>query len=154
MPLNLTSLLPGLVMLTLLGAIAIHDMRHQRIPDALNASLAIAGILFSFSGHGLPPQQAFAGAMLGLAITGLVRVAYHRARGRHGLGLGDVKMVTACGFWLGPQGVGIMLLVAALTAIAWSIVRQWTAASRPSRKTILPFGPWLALGAVVAFSCA
>lgn len=151
MSVDIANMIPPTVMLTLLAAITIHDIRHQRIPDILTVALALAGVLASAGGYAPPPPQAIAGALLGLALTWLVRSAYFRACGQHGLGLGDVKLTAACGFWLGPRGIGLMLLVATSAAIFWLVLRHLTAGRPLTRKTALPFAPWLALGAMVSY---
>ena len=68
--------------------------------------------------------------------------------GRSGMGMGDVKLILLLGIGLG-SGVIAALMIAFLTlfpvALA-TLVRGGLAA----RKTTLPFGPFLALGGVVA----
>jgi leader peptidase (prepilin peptidase) / N-methyltransferase len=73
---------------------------------------------------------------------------YARARGHEGLGMGDVKMLAMIGAFLGWQ---LMLLTLVLASFAGSVVGVgMMAAQRGGMKTALPFGTFLAVGALVA----
>ncbi len=74
--------------------------------------------------------------------------AYARARGFEGLGMGDVKMLAMIGAFLGWQ---LMLLTLVLASFAGSVVGVGLMATRRGgMKTALPFGTFLAVGALVA----
>jgi prepilin signal peptidase PulO-like enzyme (type II secretory pathway) len=73
---------------------------------------------------------------------------YARARGFEGLGMGDVKMLAMIGAFLGWP---LMLLTLVLASFAGSAVGiGMMAARRGGMKTALPFGTFLAVGALVA----
>jgi leader peptidase (prepilin peptidase)/N-methyltransferase len=65
------------------------------------------------------------------------------------MGMGDVKLAAVMGLFLGRAVAPAMLmaLVAGVLAGAVVIARQGAGSGR---KTAVPFGPFLALGAVVA----
>ena len=74
--------------------------------------------------------------------------AYARARGFEGLGMGDVKMLAMIGAFLGWQ---LMLLTLVLASFAGSVIGVGLMATqRGGMKTALPFGTFLAVGALVA----
>ena len=126
--------------------LALVDLRHGIIPDALN--LAVAGL-------GVAKTAVEGGATAGLvAITELIAVAaafwlfrrlYFALRKVHGLGLGDVKFLAAATPWVGITGIPTLLLVAALTALL-VIGSMQLAGQQLTRQSSLPFGPFLALG--------
>ena len=100
----------------------------------------------------LGPGTSIIGALLGFGVLALVRFAYHRLRGREGLGLGDAKLLAAIGAWVGPVAVPMVIaLGGALTLLAALLVRR-----RLRADTAVPLGPgaraagWLAYLAVFA----
>jgi leader peptidase (prepilin peptidase)/N-methyltransferase len=73
---------------------------------------------------------------------------YARTRGFEGLGMGDVKMLAMIGAFLGWP---LMLLTLVLASFAGSLVGLGLmAARRAGGRTALPFGTFLAVGALVA----
>lgn len=66
----------------------------------------------------------------------------------NGFGLGDVKLMFACGLFMGWQLLLLAFIIAAITAAAVGIVLMCT--RRASRKTAIPFGPFLCLGMAVS----
>jgi leader peptidase (prepilin peptidase)/N-methyltransferase len=126
--------------------LAIIDYRHLLIPDVFPLLLLPAGLLVTWT---LAPERLpghVIGALAGFSLLALLGLAYHRYRGRAGLGLGDAKLLAAAGAWVGWQGLASVVLEAALagliTVLAFRLItgESWPAA-RP-----LPFGPFLALG--------
>jgi leader peptidase (prepilin peptidase)/N-methyltransferase len=66
-----------------------------------------------------------------------------------GMGMGDVKLAGMMGLFLGAS-VAPALLVALLAGVALGIVVIARAGAQAGRKTAIPFGPFLALGALLA----
>jgi leader peptidase (prepilin peptidase)/N-methyltransferase len=78
----------------------------------------------------------------------LIAEAYYRIRKEEGLGMGDVKMLAMIGAFLGWQ---LMLLTLVLASFLGSLVGVAVVASRRGgMKAALPFGTFLAVGAIVA----
>ena len=88
------------------------------------------------------------GAVLGGGLLYLVAVGYHAWTGREGMGGGDIKLLAMIGAFLGWRGVLVTLILGsfsgAIIGIALIVAR-----GADSRLPI-PFGPFLALGAVCA----
>jgi leader peptidase (prepilin peptidase)/N-methyltransferase len=143
---GLRGLLGALLALVMLAISAV-DARQFIIPDALSATaLALALVNAAIQG-----EMAFAGlelavlrgAVLALGFLAL-RAGYQRIRGRQDLGLGDVKLAAVAGAWLEWSTIPIAIEIAALTALAAVVIRQF-ARGRPLRATgRLPFGLFLA----------
>jgi len=107
------------------------------------------GLLLSFFSTTRSPLSALGGAVLGAGGLFLVAFLYERIAGHEGMGLGDVKMLGMIGAFLGPAGVIVTVL---LSSVAGSLVGLLLiAAKRGDRKMRLPFGVFLALGAIAAF---
>lgn len=128
-----------------LATISWIDIRERRIPDILTAALFVAGLVAPdvLGRHDL--TWGLVSTSLGFATLWLVRRAYFLLRGRHGLGLGDVKLVGAGAAWIGVEGLPLMLLVASVLALLF--VSLFSLLQRPVlAEGRLPFGPFLAVG--------
>jgi leader peptidase (prepilin peptidase)/N-methyltransferase len=67
---------------------------------------------------------------------------------REGMGLGDVKMLAMVGAFLGARLTLVAILVGSIAGCL--TVLPWLLATRRSLKTPIPFGPFIAAGALVA----
>lgn len=85
--------------LGLLPAIALVDLFFGIIPDGLNLSLGLFGFLWLLMGGGDVYLGMVTAAGL-LAFSLFLALIYSKWRKREVLGLGDVKLFTAAGFWL------------------------------------------------------
>jgi leader peptidase (prepilin peptidase)/N-methyltransferase len=134
----------------LCAALAWIDLRHGIIPDWLNLTIACLGLSKAFVAGGSMAglEAASEGAAIG-AIFWLLRRLYFSLRKIQGLGLGDVKFLAAAGIWIGVTGLPILLLAAALVALACAGIMQ-LAGRRLTPQTSLPFGPFLAIGLLLA----
>ena len=128
------------------------DLRRGIIPNWVNLAIAVVGLAraATLDGWTAALGAACEGAVIG-AIVWLLRRLYFKLRKFHGLGLGDVKLLAASGIWIGVAGVPVQLLVASLAALAAAGVMQ-LAGQTLTRQTSLPFGPFLALGLLVALA--
>ncbi len=148
--------------------VSVIDLDHGIIPDVVS----LPGILLGFAVSAWVPGgvglwNAFAGACLGGGLLWAIAAAYERVAGIEGLGLGDVKLLAMIGAVLGWQALPAVLLVASIAgsvgglaivcsrrgrARARRVLRTLGpgALARHLRRTPLPFGPFLALGALAA----
>jgi leader peptidase (prepilin peptidase) / N-methyltransferase len=109
--------LPSLVVATgLLVAVAGWDIARRRIPNWLNASLAVTGLGAQALFHGGWP--ALGGGCA--AIATLVILWWPWSRGR--LGGGDVKAMIASATWLGPDLLFAFFLWAAVAGGVAAVV--------------------------------
>lgn len=178
----------------LLIVLTVTDLRVRMLPDVINWPGFAVGLLFSAF---VPPNDGLArwlgyrlfrarlpeaaagmldglfGAAFGsLLLLGLAR-AYRAARGREGMGMGDVKMMAMVGAFLGLRGTFLTLLAGSLfgSAIGLSVVLalylggwQSRLAKRASRRGLgterglrwtiasqyqLPLGTFLGIGALL-----
>ena len=125
------------------------DAEFQILPDKITLTGIVAGLALSFLSRSRSPVSAFVGAAVGAGGLWLVAFLYERIAGHEGLGLGDVNMLGMIGAFLGPWGVLVTILLASVTG---SIVGVGLiAAGAGDRKLKLPFGVFLAVGAIAAF---
>ena len=133
----------GLVFVAMLAAITLTDLEQRIIPNRILLAGAVAGIAIAAATDpsSLPERGISAAAAGGLLL--LIALAYPR-----GMGMGDVKLAFVMGIFLG-SAVSVALAIA---VIAGSVVGIGVVANQGSgaRKQAVPFGPFLALGGVVA----
>ncbi|MGH7820452.1 MAG: prepilin peptidase, partial [Candidatus Binatia bacterium] len=95
-------------------------------------------------------EPGIASSAIGLLIGGGVLFAvawgYETATGREGMGGGDVKLLAMIGAFLGWPSVPFTLLLSSLTGSIVGLSLMWWTGS--DSKYAIPFGPFLALGAV------
>ena len=125
------------------------DADFQILPDAITLPGIAIGLGLAFLSVRRTPLQALLGAALGAGGLFLVAFLYEKIAGQEGMGLGDVKMLGMVGAFLGPSGVLVTILAASLSG---SVVGVALIALRGGDgKTRLPFGVFLALGAIGAW---
>jgi len=141
---GLHDVLLGLVLVVLLVPIALIDLDHRIIPNRLTALGALAALAIGLATDPAEaPQQLIAGAAAGgfLLLAALARPG--------GMGMGDVKLAGMLGLFLGYE-VAVALLVALVAGTLVGLVVIARRGAHEGRKTAIPFGPFLALGGVVA----
>jgi leader peptidase (prepilin peptidase)/N-methyltransferase len=77
---------------------------------------------------------------------------YRRMRGRHGLGLGDAKLLAAAGAWLGWAALPSVVVIAAVLALALALA-QALGCAKLALTGKLAFGPHLALAFWLVWLC-
>ena len=127
-----------LVVLVATGVIAAHtDLTRRIIPNRLLAAAGFLLLMFAIL-DGRVPFALFGAAMLaGIALIGV-------AAG--GLGMGDLKYLAVVGLGLGPVAGLLALFLAAFAAVICNL----PLALRKGRRATFPFGPFIALGSVLA----
>ncbi|MCB1152018.1 prepilin peptidase [bacterium] len=91
--------------------------------------------------------EAAIGVLVGGGIPYLVGKGYYLLTKREGMGFGDVKMLAMLGAFFGWKGVIAILLLASF--VGATIGLTLVVLRRHESRAMLPFGPFLALGAVV-----
>ncbi|GAB4488250.1 MAG: A24 family peptidase [Thermodesulfovibrionales bacterium] len=132
------------------------DLDFQIIPDRITLPGIAAGLL---AGSLLLPdpflraadlgwRSSVIGAAAGFSIYYLIAELSVRLLKKEGMGGGDIKLMAMIGGFLGWKGV---LLTTFLGSLSGSIAGlAYMAFSGKGRGTIIPFGPFLALGAAVS----
>jgi leader peptidase (prepilin peptidase) / N-methyltransferase len=138
-----TMLVLGIVLVAFLVPIALIDADHRLIPNKLTLPAAVLGIVL---GTALDPGGELERLVAGLAAGALL--AAPSLLHPKGMGMGDAKLVAVLGLYLGVAIVPAFFVAFAVgTAVGVGIMlRKGLSAGR---KTAVPFGPFLALGAVV-----
>jgi leader peptidase (prepilin peptidase)/N-methyltransferase len=134
----------GLLLIAVLVPVALIDLETRLIPNRITLPAAVgalvAGALTRPSG--VPEQLIAGGAAAGFLLVFVL--AYPR-----GMGMGDVKLAGVLGLFLG-RSVGVAILSGTLIGALAGAVIMARVGVGAGRKTAVPFGPFLALGALVA----
>ncbi|MBA4131491.1 MAG: prepilin peptidase [Hyphomicrobium sp.] len=140
-----TEIVAGAVLAAGLIAGSVIDLRTLRLPDWVTLPLAAAGIIIAHVLAWVDGLERLLAAVTGFVILALVRDVYFRWRQRHGLGLGDAKLLAAAGAWTGLAALPAVVLWAC--ALALAAVAAWASSGqRVTSATAIPFGPFLAAG--------
>lgn len=126
---------------------AVIDIRLGIIPDEVNIFLAVAGIFLAIFSGG--QWSAAVADVIGAAVAGAffaLLIAVTRGRG---MGMGDLKLAIPLGLIFGWPGIVLLLVLAFVIGAAAGVFS--IARGAKTMKGTLPFGPFLALGAVAAF---
>ncbi|MEX0869107.1 MAG: prepilin peptidase [Nitriliruptoraceae bacterium] len=148
-----------LALLVLMWALVVAsaiDLRHQIIPNRLTFPLpfVLLATLVAARVMGANDVQIWRGLVYAVVVPGAmfaVSWLFARVRGQPGIGLGDVKFAVSIALVLGALGGGYVIVfayVAIFTAVA--VALALIAARRAGLASRIPFGPYLAFGAVAA----
>jgi leader peptidase (prepilin peptidase)/N-methyltransferase len=142
----------GWLLFALVGLTFI-DLRHAIIPDPFSIYSVPVGVggaaLLGAVGYvGAPTwQQSVVGALVGGGLLAIIVLAASWWYGHEAMGWGDAKLFAMLGAWFGalPALPGILMIA----AVSGSVVGVALAIRRGrGLKMSIPFGPFIALGAV------
>jgi leader peptidase (prepilin peptidase)/N-methyltransferase len=142
-PLLASRLLLVCILIALFGI----DLEHQILPNVITLPGIVAGVLLSLIA---PPgwKDSLLGVLLGGGVLYAIAGGYYLWRREEGLGMGDVKMLAMIGAFLGWQAVLVTLVLSSFSGALIGMVL--IAAQRGGMKLALPFGTFLAVGALAA----
>ena len=123
------------------------DLQHRILPNVITLPGIVAGFVCS-----VVVGPGWLSSLIGIVAGGgslwAVAETYYRVRHEEGLGMGDVKMLAMIGAFLGWR---LVLLTLILGSFSGTLVGVGVLLlKRESMKYALPFGTFLALGAIVA----
>jgi leader peptidase (prepilin peptidase) / N-methyltransferase len=134
----------GIVLVTVLVPVALIDLEHRIIPNRITAPAAVIALAIGLAlDMDFVVEQLIAGAAAGGFFL-LAAIAYPR-----GMGMGDVKLAGVMGLYLG-RGVGLAVLVGLVAGVLVGAIIIARVGAKEGRKTAVPFGPFLALGGLIA----
>ncbi len=129
-----------------LVAITFIDIDHMIIPDVIS----LPGIIVGLVGQAVLPGGDVVQALIAVLIGGggfwLIAFLFEKLRGVEGLGGGDVKLLAMIGAFTSPIGVLQTILVGSLLGSIVGVA--YLAKSGKGGQTRIPFGPFLAFGAL------
>lgn len=132
-----------IVFIALLTAVAVKDWRTMEIPDELNLLLLAVGIISGILEPGLSVGNRLLGLFSASVPMLLLTLALPGA-----FGGGDIKLMAACGVFLGWKKSLIAVYLAVIGGGIYGIFLL--AAGKKKRHESIALGPFLCLGMVIA----
>jgi leader peptidase (prepilin peptidase)/N-methyltransferase len=144
--------LPAFLYLAAVGiALAMIDLDTKRLPNALTLPSYVVGIVL-LGAAALASGEVWAveRALIGMAVLYgfYFLLAFINPKG---MGFGDVKLAGVLGLYLGYLGwgeLGVGAMLGFLLGGVWGVVAM--VARRATRKTQVPYGPFMVAGAFLA----
>jgi len=136
-------LVPALVLTALIVPASLIDLNHRIIPDVINLPGAV--LVYTLAVIAQPDRwlELLIGGAACFAFLGTAWVVSPK-----GMGLGDVKMALMIGLGLGSAAfLALFMAFMASTALSMFLIAT---RGRKGLKVGVPFGPFLAFGAIVA----
>jgi leader peptidase (prepilin peptidase) / N-methyltransferase len=123
------------------------DFDHMILPD----EFTLSGIVIGLIGAALNPNREFLPALYGVLMGGgflwAVAYIYLALRNQDGMGGGDIKLLAWIGAVLGWQSVPFVILASSLVGSLVGLIAM--RGSGAGLKASIPFGPYLALAALL-----
>ncbi len=123
------------------------DLDHQIIPDVISLPGIVVGFLCSFFIPWVPWLDSLLGILIGGGILFLIAWGYEFLTKREGMGGGDIKLLAMLGAFLGWKAIFPMVFLASLAGTVIGLPLM--VLQKKDSKLALPFGPFLALAALV-----
>jgi leader peptidase (prepilin peptidase)/N-methyltransferase len=135
----------GLLLVTALVPITMIDLELRIIPNLITGPAALAAVVaIAALDTDFLPEALIAGAAGGGFFL-VAAILYPR-----GMGMGDVKLAGMLGLYLG-RAVAPAIFIALIAGVVVGAAVIARKGATEGRKTAVPFGPFLALGGVIAF---
>lgn len=123
------------------------DLDHQIIPDIISVPGIGVGFLLSF----LVPFVSWSDSLFGILLGGgslyLVAKVYYWLTKVEGMGGGDVKLLAMIGAFLGWKAILPTIFIGSMVGTIVGVPLMFY--KRAGSRLAIPFGPFLALGAVI-----
>lgn len=137
------SVLRGTMVLALVPC-AVIDFERRIIPNRITGPGALLALVL---GLALDSGGELTRVLSALIAGGFLLIAALARPG--GMGMGDVKLIGMMGLFLG-RSVAVALFAALIASVLTGVALATRRGVFAARKTALPFGPYLALGGIVA----
>ncbi len=145
------TLLESIVFVWSLTVASFIDLDHMILPD----KFTLSGIVIGLVGAILSPEREWMPAVLGVLIGGgflwAIAYLYFLIRKEEGMGGGDIKLLAWIGAVLGWTAVPFVILVSSILGTVIGVLLLLR--SKNGMKTMIPFGPYLSMAAVLYIFC-
>jgi leader peptidase (prepilin peptidase)/N-methyltransferase len=145
---TIADIVPPLLILTLLY-LAYIDLKTFRLPDVITLPMIAIGLTFNY----FSPwrftnfQEAITGAVIAYLFLWGLNFVYQLAKKQNGIGMGDAKLLSALGAWLGINALPGILLIASISGLVGGLL--WLRFQKQVMRAAFPFGPFLAIAGII-----
>lgn len=133
----------SLLLYSILLAVTYTDLRYKKIKDTYVALIFLLGLTAFF----LEKPPVMTDRIIGVFLTPQLLIICNFIR-KGSFGGGDLKLLSACGFFLGWKIAIVGLVIAILSCGFYCIFGILI--SRLNKKTVFAFGPFICLGMILA----
>jgi leader peptidase (prepilin peptidase)/N-methyltransferase len=123
------------------------DLEHQIIPDVISLPGIVLGFVFSFFIPRLGWQSSLLGILVGGGSLYLVASLYQLLTKKEGMGGGDIKLLAMMGAFFGWMAIPFIIFVSSLVGSVIGVTVMLI--QKKDSKLAIPFGPFLAFGAIL-----
>lgn len=148
----------------LLAALSVVDMKTKLLPNEMVLGFATLGLVFHLTtlARFVLPVDIALGIIVAFSVLYLIRAVANFFYKTDALGLGDVKLMSAGGLWLGLDALMLALTVGATASLLHGLIYVYRSAKKAKRKMNfsrlktdlsrlqIPAGPGFAVGLVIA----
>ncbi|MCB0356040.1 MAG: prepilin peptidase [Bdellovibrionales bacterium] len=122
------------------------DFDHMIIPDSFSLGGIVIGLVGAMFNDGRSFASALGGVLMGGGFLWAIAYLYYLWRKKEGMGGGDVKLLAWIGAVLGWKAIPFVIFASSITGSVVGILISLR--SKEGMSTVIPFGPYLALGAI------
>lgn len=125
------------------------DLEAMLIPQLFTLYLIPVGIGCSYFGWtNITPHESALSALFAYGFLWGISKLFKLVKGQEGLGIGDAELLAMIGSFLGICGMWNALMIGSCIGCVIIITYLWY--TQKGRETRIPFGPFLALGAIMS----
>ncbi len=125
------------------------DLDFMIIPDSITLPGIVLGLAVSFIADGMGIVNSLIGILVGGGSLWLIAIVGDWLFKKESMGGGDIKLAAMLGAFLGWQKVLLIFISSAFIGLVVSVVIMFFS-SKLREKRLIPFGPFLALAAILA----
>ena len=129
-------------LISVLIVVSFIDIKYQIIPNEITFTFIPIGLILSLFFNHIKFLDSLLGLLIPAGILLLIAFIYKK-----GMGIGDVKLIGMIGVFIGWEYALISIFIGALFGSIYGIYMMVT--GNMTRKTRIPFGPFISLGAVI-----
>ena len=123
------------------------DLETMLISRFVSLFLVPVGCILSFFGYlPLSLTQSILGALFGYFILFAIAAIFKKLSGKEGMGQGDIELLAFIGSFLGITGAWLSLFIGSIAGSLIGLIILARNHHAPGKR--IPFGPFLALGAI------
>ncbi|MDX8377422.1 MAG: prepilin peptidase [Mariprofundales bacterium] len=138
-------LLISIVLVSILWVLTMIDLDTGLLPDVLTLPGIIIGLGFQWWQGDI--LSSVIGAVAGYAIFWIINWIFWRVTGVQGMGHGDFKLLAMLGAFLGWQALPMVIFMSSVSGALIGAV--YLLISGKGKRAQIPFGPFLALAAMI-----
>ena len=132
--------------------IFISDLKFFIVPDLISLSLIILGIisvLFNLNPFNITMMDSLIAGFSSGILFYIISQAFYYLKDKEGLGFGDIKLISAIGFWSGVESTLLIILTSSLIGIFTGLIL--INFNKINKNDYLPYGCFIVCSSMIIF---